>query len=220
MGDNTLPNGVSFICRSKEGFSPIHREPMNSLHRGGLQVSKALIVIDYTNDFIADDGALTCGEPGQAIEPYIAQLIHSFVAEQHYVVYATDIHHADDVHHPEMKLFPPHNLEGSEGRHLYGSLQEQFESIRELPFVNWIDKTRYSAFAGTDLELRLRERGIRELHLVGVCTDICVLHTAVDAYNKGFSLVIHERGVASFNEVGHKWALGHFKSSLGADVRS
>lgn len=34
-------------------------------------MSKALIVIDYTNDFIADDGALTCGEPGQAIEPYI-----------------------------------------------------------------------------------------------------------------------------------------------------
>lgn len=26
---------------------------------------KALIVIDYTNDFVATDGALTCGEPGQ-----------------------------------------------------------------------------------------------------------------------------------------------------------
>ena len=47
-----------------------------------------------------------------------------------------------------------------------------------------MDKTRYSAFAGTDLEMKLRERGIEEVHLVGVCTDICVLHTAVDAYNK------------------------------------
>lgn len=55
-----------------------------------------------------------------------------------------------------------------------------------------MDKTRYSAFAGTDLELKLRERGITELHLIGVCTDICVLHTAVDAYNKGFDIVIHK----------------------------
>ena len=56
-----------------------------------------------------------------------------------------------------------------------------------------MDKTRYSAFAGTDLEMKLRERGIEEVHLVGVCTDICVLHTAVDAYNKGFKIVVYER---------------------------
>ena len=47
-----------------------------------------------------------------------------------------------------------------------------------------MDKTRFSAFAGTDLELLLRARGITELHLVGVCTDICILHTSVDAYNR------------------------------------
>lgn len=29
---------------------------------------KALINIDYTNDFVAKDGALTCGKPGQRIE--------------------------------------------------------------------------------------------------------------------------------------------------------
>ncbi len=81
-----------------------------------------------------------------------------------------------------------------------------------------MDKTRYSSFAGTDLELRLRERGIQEIHLVGVCTDICVLHTAVDAYNKGFKIVVHEKGVASFNKAGHEWALSHFKMSIGAEV--
>ncbi|MNI60422.1 Isochorismatase family protein YecD [compost metagenome] len=81
-----------------------------------------------------------------------------------------------------------------------------------------MDKTRYSAFCGTDLELQLRARGIQELHLVGVCTDICVLHTAVDAYNKGFTLIIHADAVASFNEQGHDWALGHFQNVLGATV--
>ncbi|MNT90392.1 Isochorismatase family protein [compost metagenome] len=51
-----------------------------------------------------------------------------------------------------------------------------------------------------------------------MCTDICVLHTAVDAYNKGFQLVIHEDAVASFNPAGHEWALGHFRGTLGAQV--
>ncbi|MNE20481.1 Isochorismatase family protein YecD [compost metagenome] len=81
-----------------------------------------------------------------------------------------------------------------------------------------MDKTRYSAFAGTDLELQLRTRGITELHLAGVCTDICVLHTAVDAYNKGFDIVVHKDAVASFDQEGHAWALRHFKGSLGATI--
>jgi nicotinamidase-related amidase len=59
---------------------------------------------------------------------------------------------------------------------------------------------------------------VNELHLVGVCTDICVLHTAVDAYNKGYRIVVHEKGVASFNPAGHEWALGHFEGALGATV--
>ncbi|MGO4273373.1 cysteine hydrolase family protein, partial [Paenibacillus sp. TAF58] len=59
---------------------------------------------------------------------------------------------------------------------------------------------------------------IHELHLVGVCTDICVLHTAVDAYNKGFEIVVHEDAVASFNQAGHEWALQHFQGTLGAKV--
>lgn len=93
-----------------------------------------------------------------------------------------------------------------------------YEANKELEYVYFLDKTRYSAFAGTDLELKLRERGITELHLIGVCTDICVLHTAMDAYNKGFDLVIHKNAVASFNQAGHEWALSHFEQTLGASV--
>lgn len=81
-----------------------------------------------------------------------------------------------------------------------------------------MDKRHYSAFSGTDLDIRLRERGITELCLTGVCTDICVLHTAVDAYNLGYQLMIPEHAVASFDEQGHEWALRHFKQTLGATI--
>lgn len=180
---------------------------------------RALINIDYTYDFVADDGALTCGKPGQAIEQKITGLTNEFIQNNDYVVFAIDVHDKGDEFHPETKLFPPHNIRHTSGRSLFGSLQEVYEENKQRDNVMFMDKTRYSAFAGTDLEIKLRERGITEVHLVGVCTDICVLHTAVDAYNKGFKIVIYKDAVASFNQAGHEWALGHFEQSLGAMVK-
>jgi nicotinamidase-related amidase len=180
---------------------------------------KALINIDYTYDFVAVDGALTCGQPGQLIEEKIVELTKEFMASVDYVVFAIDVHDRGDEFHPETNLFPPHNLRGTSGRELFGSLKEVYERNSQLENVAFMDKTRYSAFAGTDLEIKLRERGITEVHLVGVCTDICVLHTAVDAYNKGFKIVVYKDAVASFNHAGHEWALGHFEHSLGAIVK-
>lgn len=180
---------------------------------------RALINIDYTNDFVATDGALTCGEPGQAIEKEVVGLTSEFHKHGDLVVFAIDLHEEGDPYHPETQLFPPHNIRGTEGRNLYGALQKFYDMIQGDENVIYIDKTRYSAFAGTNLEQLLRERGITEVHLVGVCTDICVLHTAVDAYNKGFQIVIHKDAAASFNQAGHEWALDHFASSLGAEVK-
>ncbi|MBD0382616.1 cysteine hydrolase family protein [Paenibacillus sedimenti] len=175
---------------------------------------KAFIVIDYTFDFVV--GKLPCGDPAVAIEERICELTEQFVDNRDFVVMAVDLHDEGDVNHPETKLFPPHNIRGTGGRELYGKLKGMYEAHRDK--IYWMDKTRYSAFCGTDLELQLRARGIRELHLVGVCTDICVLHTAVDAYNKGFQVVVHADAVASFNPQGHDWALQHFQGTLGAQV--
>lgn len=175
---------------------------------------RALIVIDYTHDFVV--GKLPVGEPGVAIEERIVQLTEQFVQGGDWVVMAVDVHEEGDPTHPETKLFPPHNIRGTSGRDLYGKLKEVYEANKES--IYWMDKTRYSSFCGTDLELKLRARGISELHLIGVCTDICVLHTAVDAYNKGFAVTVHADAVASFNPAGHEWALGHFEGALGATV--
>ena len=58
---------------------------------------RALIVIDYTFDFIADTGRLTCGKPGQDIEERIVQLIEEF-ADEDYVVVANDVHDLSLIH--------------------------------------------------------------------------------------------------------------------------
>lgn len=179
---------------------------------------RALLNVDYTYDFVAENGKLTCGEPGQLIENKIVSITEEFIQAGDYVVFAIDKHEAGDKLHPETALFPPHNIAGTSGRDLYGKLAAVYEQNKDKDNVYYYDKTRYSAFAGTDLEIKLRERGIDEVHIVGVCTDICVLHTAVDAYNKGFEIIIHKDAVASFNEAGHEWALSHFTNTLGGKV--
>ncbi|SES11813.1 cysteine hydrolase family protein [Psychrobacillus sp. OK032] len=179
-------------------------------------MKKALLVVDYTVDFVADDGALTCGKPGQLIEEAIVSLTQDFLNNNELVIFPVDLHEANDLFHPETQLFPPHNIRNTPGRALYGNLKNVYEMNRDK--IIWMDKTRYSSFAGTNLHQILRERQIEEVHIVGVCTDICVLHTAMDAYNLGFSIVIHESAVASFNPKGHEWALEHFTNSLGAKV--
>jgi len=181
-------------------------------------VNKALINIDYTVDFASIDGRLSCGEMGEIIEKEVTSITEKFIRNGDYTVFAVDVHEVGDTHHPEHALFPPHNIRNTAGRSLFGSLREVYERNNQLNHIYYLDKTRYSAFTGTDLELKLRERGITELHLVGLCTDICVLHTAVDAYNKGFSLVIYKDAVASFSLKGHEWAIEHFKTVLGAKI--
>ncbi|KRL36878.1 cysteine hydrolase family protein [Liquorilactobacillus uvarum] len=179
---------------------------------------KALLIIDYTNDFVHDKGALTCGKPGQKIEDTILSLADSFLANNDYVILPTDCHEANDPFHPETRLFPPHNIAQTWGHAFYGKLSDWYKKNHSLKNVYFFDKNRYSSFANTNLENYLRSRKITDIHLTGVCTDICVLHTAVDAYNKNFNLYIHQDATASFDPIGHQWALKHFKNCLGAKL--
>lgn len=182
---------------------------------------KAFILIDYTVDFVAADGKLTVGEPGQRLEKAIALKIRKTIAKNDLVVVVNDLHQEHDLHHPEHSLFPPHNIEGTEGRKLYGEVEDLLREVENEKPGNVIrlDKRRYSAFCGTPLDLLLRQENIHEIELAGVCTDICVFHTAVDAYNKGYQVMIDESAVASFNETAHQVALEHFKSVMGFDVK-
>ena len=51
-------------------------------------------------------------------------------------------------------------------------------------------KKRLSAFYPTDLELLLRNLGIRRVVLTGCMTDCCVINTAFDAANRDFRVVV------------------------------
>ncbi|MFZ3197572.1 MAG: isochorismatase, partial [Bacillus mycoides] len=51
-------------------------------------MKRALINIDYTYDFVAEKGALTCGKPGQEIEKELVSVTKQFIEKGDYVVFA------------------------------------------------------------------------------------------------------------------------------------
>ncbi len=110
--------------------------------------NEALLIIDYTNDFVDDKGALTCGKPAQELDDAITNLADEVLKEGKWAIFPADKHFKDDPYHPEIKLFPPHNLPNTWGRELYGKVGKWYEDHKDNDHVILMDKTRYSAFCG------------------------------------------------------------------------
>ena len=169
---------------------------------------KALLVIDMLNDFINEDGALYTGVEGQKIVSFIKTKVDEFREKDYPIIYICDNHEKDD---SEFEMFPPHCIANTVGSKIIEEL-----NVNESDKI--VRKRRYSAFYGTDLDLYLREKGVNELYLVGVCTNICVLYTAADARNIEYKVKIYKDGVASFDNDSHKFALKEAETTLGCKI--
>ncbi len=170
-------------------------------------MSKALIIIDMLNDFLREDGALSIGDSEQVIRN-VASRLNEWRSQGYPVIYIMDRHLPGDA---EFQMFPQHCLAGEYGGEVVEELAPQ-----KGDFL--IYKRRYSAFYGTDLDLTLRELGITDLELAGVCTQICVLYTAADARMRNYTVTVHKDCVASFDQQAHQFALHEMEKTLGVKV--
>ena len=169
---------------------------------------KALLVIDMLNDFIKPDGALYIGEEAGRVTKEIEAIVSNARREGMPIIYICDNHRADDA---EFNMFKAHCVRGTKGA-------EIVEELAPQPGDYIIPKRRYSAFFGTDLDATLREMGVSELVLVGVCTNICVLYTAADARMLNYEVTVVKNGVASFSREAHEFALKEMENTLGVKL--
>jgi len=70
-----------------------------------------------------------------------------------------------------------------------------------------IDKYRYSAFYGSELDTMLRGLGIKNLIIGGVLTDVCVLTTIYDAYNRNYQVNLLKDVCGTTTEGAHMSAI-------------
>jgi len=169
---------------------------------------KALLIIDMLNDFIKPDGVLYCGKKAEEIVPEIIKLKNEFKEKNSPIIYLCDAHEPQD---EEFYSFPPHCIKGTKGAEIINEL-----SPEEGDFI--IYKTRFSGFYKTDLETLLKKLNIKELYLTGVCTSICIMDTAADAFYRGFKIKIPVKAVADFDEEFHKFALKRLEKIYKAEL--
>ncbi len=170
----------------------------------------AVLVIDMLNDFLDRDGAMPLPE-GQALYAPIRQLLAAARENEMPVIWVCDDHPPDD---KEFDKRAVHCLRGSWGAEIVPGLGRRGDEYR-------VPKRRYSGFFDTDLDLRLRELGVRHVVLTGVVTNICVRSTAHDAFFRGYDVVVPEQCVAATSEREQASSLydidTHFGTVVGLD---
>lgn len=168
----------------------------------------SILVIDMLKDFVY--GSLKC-ERAQHIVGNIKEIVESARSLGIPIVYVNDSHLRAVDH--EFRLWGEHAVKNSEGASVIDELKPT-----EKDFI--IEKRRYSGFFETGLDLLLRELHVDTLVLTGIHTHVCVLHTAADAFFRGYNVVVIKDAVQAFTEEDHNWGLKYMEKIYGAKLMS
>lgn len=170
---------------------------------------RVVVVTDMLRGFLEPGRPLDVGDAGRAIIPAVRQRLLDERARGATILWIADNHAPDDA---EFRMWPAHCIAGTDEAEVVPALADLVEPGNVLP------KTRYSGFYGTDLDARLAALRPDTVTVLGVCTDICVYHTAADARARDYRVVVPADCVATFDPAAHDFALDHLRRVLGATI--
>jgi biuret amidohydrolase len=174
----------------------------------------ALLVIDMQHDFI--DPEAGCYAPGvEAIITKIGTVLSAARAAGIPIIFTQEAHRPGRVDsgreldsgtgasYPggsDDSPVPEHCVEGTRGIEIIDQLAPLAGEFR-------ITKRRYSCFLGTDLELLLGNLGVETLLVTGVDSNVCVLWTVGEAFQRDYYVRVIEDCVAGSSDEEHQAAV-------------
>lgn len=177
-------------------------------------MKKALIVVDYQNDFV--NGSLGF-QQSEEIANNIYSLVAKSVKQNDFVVFTKDTHYDNYLETREGKFLPvKHCIKGTEGHKLFGQLNVFEETVS--PNVAVIEKETF----GSDKLCGVIEKAFSGapdvIEFCGVVTNICVLSNVILCLThfKDAKIVVHQNATAALGNM-QEYSLEILKG-LGVEI--
>ncbi len=170
-------------------------------------MERAVLVVDMIHDFVYGKFG---SERAQRTIPCAKELIARARAKSVPVIYLRDAHKKGD---KELEVWGEHAMRGTTGSEVIPEIAPQ-----KGDYV--LEKTRYSSFHETGLDKLLEKLGVKEVIVTGVTTDICVRHTAADAFFRGYRVIVPTECVQTISDEAQCNALDEMKKLYNAEIVS
>lgn len=159
----------------------------------------ALLIIDMQNGFLKP-GAVVEVAAGRAIIPKLKKLMFVCRAKGIPVIFTKHVHRADG---SDMGLhfeFMPQKvcIAGTRDVEFYREIEPEAGDIV-------VEKHRFDAFIGTDLDLILRSKHLDTLIIGGVSTHMCCESTARAARMRDYRVIFLSDGTATYDLSDTEW---------------
>ena len=184
----------------------------------------AVIVVDVQNDFCHPDGLSARKGHDVAAAIDMVPRLERFLAEARragsLVVFIQTTHDLT-VDSPvwntrmgdlDTPAYEPNCATGTWGAEFYVVSPSEGEVV--------VNKHRYSAFAGTDLDMVLRTAGIATILLTGVATNVCVESTLRDGLFLDYNVALVPDCCAAYAPELHEGTIRNVRGTFGAVLDS